>query len=320
PVVTPPAGPAEHASPTGLPSNWFTCPATSRIDNYLTGGCDHFAADRNLAGLLTAEAPWLPAMVKINQRHRSHAVTALAKDLGITQFLDLGCGLPSRWNRKHGRHDPELTHEAARAVHAGARVVYLDNDPMVCGYARLASDSSQTTVVQADLRRINEVLDHPGLSLLDRAEPIAVLVHDVLPWLSTTAATRAMTGLHDWLSPGSTLSVTHATADMEPAPMWGLQARFADTGIAYQPRSREEIQAVLNAWSPAPGDLVPTAQWRAGGVRRLPSGERCNAYAAILTKTPPAPGHHPAARTHGQHPTAQPESDGFRPVPATTTA
>ncbi|MDX3694812.1 SAM-dependent methyltransferase [Streptomyces europaeiscabiei] len=283
----PSGSPTHQYSATGLPPEFFRHASPPRIDNYLTGGSKHFRTDRRLAGLLVAKSPWLPHMLKINQRHRPRAVAVLAYDLGITQFLDLGCGLPSNWNRKLQRHEPALTYEAARAVHSDARVVYIDNDPVVCAHARATLDvNGATAAVQADVRKIDELLGHPDLKLLDRDQPVAVLAHDLLPWLNTNAAAQATAALYDWLPAGSALSITHSTLDLAPDAMRVLCAGYADAGIAYQPRSLAQIQALLAPWAPLSREIVPTGQWPADNVRHTPSRERSNAYAAIVTKAP----------------------------------
>ncbi|MGW0844190.1 SAM-dependent methyltransferase [Streptomyces sp. NPDC002787] len=269
---------------TSLPEGWFLHPAVARINDYLMGGCDNYAVDRELAQLLVNWAPWLRAMVAINQRHRPHAVTALACDLGITQFLDLGCGLPSRWSRGLQRHEPALTYEAARAVHTDARVVYVDNDPMVCAHARVVLDTNGFTAsLQADICHIGEMFDRPEMQTLDRSRPIGVLVHDLLPWVSDEAAETAMAALRDWLPAGSAISVTHAAADLAPMMMQDVIAHYGAVGIEYRPRTLKHIKALLAPWAPLPPGIVPTAHWRVRDNRRTRSGEHSYAYAAVVT-------------------------------------
>ncbi|KUO00045.1 SAM-dependent methyltransferase [Streptomyces caeruleatus] len=269
---------------TGLPEDWFLRPAVARINTFLTGGSDHYKADRQLASRLLRSAPWLKDMVTINQRHRPHAVTVLARELGITQFLDLGCGLPSRWNRALERHEPALTYEAAVGVHAASRVVYVDNDPMVFALTRFLLGETATAALRADIRQIDELLNHYEIhSTLDPSHPIAVLAHDLLPWVDDEAAAAAMTALREWLPSGSAISITHASTDMEPQAMDSLVDHYAEAGITYRPRQLKQIRSLLGSWTPLPPGLVPTAQWRSGSIRCLPSAEHSHAYAAVIT-------------------------------------
>ncbi|MEU7159210.1 SAM-dependent methyltransferase [Streptomyces chrestomyceticus] len=283
-------------SPDGarLPDDWTDHPATARIDNLLTGGCQHYDADCRLAARLVRAAPGLPDMVAINQRHRPHAVTVLAQELNITQFLDLGCGLPSsRWNGTLQRHDPALTYEAARLVHPDARVVYVDHDPAVYAHARTELDTHPATAaVYADIRRMGELLATSGVQRLDRTRPIAVLLHDLLPWVSDTEAQQALAALRTWLPDGSALSVTHACTDLAPQTMADLVTCYIEAGLVYRPRTRDHIQALLGDWGLLPPGLVPTAQWRPlppRMERRRPRAECSFAYAAIATAPPRRP-------------------------------
>ncbi|TXL87701.1 SAM-dependent methyltransferase [Streptomyces sp. IB2014 016-6] len=215
-----------------LADGFFQRHAVSRIDNYLTGDTENYEADRYLASLLVREAPWLPDMVKINRRHGSQAVTVLSRDLGIRQYLDLGCGLPTSWNKRLQRSDPASTYEAAVAAgtRADTRVVYVDNDPMVHAHARMMLDvCSSTTAVLADIGQIGELLNDPAVQALAH-RPTAVLLHEVLPWVSDQLAEKAMTALRDWLPDGSAISVTHATTDRAPDAMRALVDHYANAG------------------------------------------------------------------------------------------
>lgn len=270
---------------TGLPEGWFLRPAVARINTFLSGGGDHYTADRQLASGLLRAAPWLKDMVAINQRHRPHAVTVLARELGITQFLDLGCGLPSIWNRSLQRHEPALTYEAAVGVHAASRVVYVDNDPMVFALTRFLLESTATAALRADIRQTNELLNHHEIhSTLDPEQPVAVLAHDLLPWVDDEAAAAAMAALRDWLPAGSAISITHASPDMAPQAMSSLVDHYAVAGITYRPRPLKQIRSLLGSWTPLLPGLVPTSQWRSGSIRCLPSAAYSHAYAAVITR------------------------------------
>ncbi|MFE5847567.1 SAM-dependent methyltransferase [Streptomyces niveus] len=275
-----------------LPDGLFARPAVARIDNYLTGDVENYEADRILASRLVREAPWLPDMVKINRRHGSRAVTVLAGDLGIRQYLDLGCGLPTSWNKRLQRYDPASTYEAAVAAgtRADTRVVYVDNDPMVHAHARMMLDvCSSTKVVLADIREIGELLNNPAVQALDDRQPTAVLLHDVLPWIGDESAEMTMAALREWLPDGSAISVTHATTDRAPDAMRALVGHYAEAGITYRPRTLEQIRELLAPWATLPPGAVPTAQWRAGSSRSISTGGNPGAYAAIATPTGSSP-------------------------------
>lgn len=289
-----------------LPDGFFAHPAVARIDNYLTGDTDNYEADRLLASLLVREAPWLPDMVKINRRHGSQAVTVLARDLGIRQYLDLGCGLPTSWNKRLQRSDPASTYEAAVAAgtRADIRVVYVDNDPMVHAHARMMLDvCSSTTAVLADIRQIGELLNDPAVQALTN-RPTSVLLHEVLPWVSDELAEKAMTALRDWLPDGSAISVTHASTDMTPDAMRALVGHYANAGITYRPRTREQIRELFAPWAILrPGDrpdrAVAGRKQSLPPIRREPRRLRGHRYTAAkqrLELGPPPGPRRPAPR------------------------
>ncbi|MCX4677633.1 SAM-dependent methyltransferase [Streptomyces sp. NBC_01433] len=268
------------------PEDWTTRPAVSRIDNYLLGGSENYPPDRELALQLLDAAPWLPQMVRINGSHRPRVVHTLARDLDISQFVDLGCGLPPRWKGQRKGYDPGApVYDAARLAHNAPRVVYVDNDQTVCAHARTTLDEHPTTTaVYGDIREIANLLDHPKIASLDRGRPIAMLLHDLLPWVPDAAAHQVMAELREWLPTGSAISLTHATTDWVPEVMKDLVALYAEVGISYQPRSLDEISALLAPWEVLPPGIVPTGQWRGASGPGDAVWEHPNAYAAVVTR------------------------------------
>ncbi|WP_187767669.1 SAM-dependent methyltransferase [Streptomyces cacaoi] len=270
------------------PDDWPLHPSVPRIDDYLTRGREHYQVDRDLAHRLMQAMPWLPRMVTIARRHLVPAVTHLART-GITQYLDLGCGIPparALWPAPTRRQPRPTTHRTACATQPTATVVYVDID--FTAYATtLQQETAQTTVLSADLRRPRELLDAPEFhNPLEPARPMAVLLHDVLPWLDDTQAYALMHALHAWLPPGSAISVTHAALDLAPHDLQALAEIYRQEGIVYRPRTREQIHDLLAPWPlQAPGDLVPIAQWTPAGQspKHPPGPDRSAAYAALTT-------------------------------------
>ena len=120
-----------------------TVPNVARIYDFLLGGKDNYAADRDAAQRLLDAVPGAGRAARDNRRFLGRAVWFLAREAGIRQFLDIGTGLPTRGN----------VHEIAHAARPGARVVYADNDPVVVTHARaLLADSLTVAAVQGDLR------------------------------------------------------------------------------------------------------------------------------------------------------------------------
>ncbi len=154
-----------------------TVPSTARMYDWWLGGHDNFAADRAAALAVSEAAPEAQLMAVENRRFPRRAVRYLAAETGITQFLDIGTGLPTQGN----------VHQVAQDINPAARVVYVDNDPMVLAHSRALKTGGNTVVIEADLREPRVILDHPGTrKLIDFSQPLAVLLVAVCISSATT--------------------------------------------------------------------------------------------------------------------------------------
>ena len=146
-----------------------------------------------------------------NRKFLRRAVRYLAAEAGIAQFLDIGTGLPTQGN----------VHQVAQRVNPDARVVYVDNDPMVLAHSRALKTGGKTAVIEADLREPRSILDHPGTrELIDFGQPLAVLLVAVLHFIGGDNDPYAIVGsICDALPPGSYLVVSHATGESAARPL-----------------------------------------------------------------------------------------------------
>jgi hypothetical protein len=119
--------------------------------DFWLGGKDHFAVDRAAALEVSEAAPEVRMIAAENRKFLRRSVRYLATQAGITQFLDIGTGLPTQGN----------VHQVAQQVNPAARVAYADNDPMVLAHSRALKTSGNTAVIEADLRDPATILDHP---------------------------------------------------------------------------------------------------------------------------------------------------------------
>ncbi len=184
----------------------ITVPNVARIYDFLLGGKDNFAADRLAAMELLEAVPEAAIAARDNRAFLGRAVRFLAREAGIRQFLDIGTGLPTRGN----------VHEIAHDTDPAARVVYVDNDPMVIVHANaLLATQPTVSAVYSDLRFPRHLLAMLAVrSLLDLDEPLAVLMTAVLhfiedhedPWAIVDEFKSAM-------APGSYLVLSHVTGD-----------------------------------------------------------------------------------------------------------
>jgi O-methyltransferase involved in polyketide biosynthesis len=240
-------------------------PNTARVYSRLLGGKDHFPADRAEADLLLEIYPPLADMVQENRAFLAEAVTWAANQ-GIGQFLDLGAGLPA----------PPAVHQTARAVLPGARVAYVDRDPMVLSHARAllaALAALGVTVVAADLRDPAAVLADPELrTVIDPAGPVCVILGAVLHFLDVGTAREVTAGYARLIAPGSCLVISCASYDDE-----ALAKRLAAEYTAGQfvNHTREDVVsffAGLELVGPGVSEAQTWRPWLPGPMMRHREG------------------------------------------------
>nr|WP_308129601.1 SAM-dependent methyltransferase [Actinoplanes polyasparticus] len=229
----------------------------ARVHNYLLGGKDNFAADRQAGDALRREIPGLPQMTRATREFMRRAVTHMAGDAGIRQFLDVGAGLPS---------SPNL-HEVAQNIAADSRVVYVDNDPIVAVHGRALMTSTPQgccPFAEADLRQPRTILDHPSLtSTIDLTQPVGLTLLGVLAQLADTDhPAAAVAELRDAVPCGSLLAISHLTADFAPRPFAKALTAAAKTGIRLYPRPEAAVHGFFGDWELLEPGLVPVSAWR----------------------------------------------------------
>jgi hypothetical protein len=226
-----------------------TTPSPARLYDYYLGGTHNFAADREAAEKLKAEAPDLIDAMWANRGFHGRAAVWMARQ-GIRQFIDIGSGLPTQNN----------THEAVHKVAPKARVVYVDNDPMVAAHAEaLLAGNGTTAVIAADLRDPAALLGDPGLrALIDFAEPAGVLMTAVMQFVADGSDPWGLVARYlAAVAPGSYLALSHPTHDNLPpsSVQAGLDTYAQATQRAYV-RSKAEVERFfdgLELVSPYPG-------------------------------------------------------------------
>jgi hypothetical protein len=227
-------------------------PNQARVYDCWLGGKENFAADRGEAGRLLEIYPPLKDMVRENRAFIAEAVTWAAGQ-GIGQFIDLGAGLPVQ----------PAVHETARAVLPGARVAYVDTDPMVLSHARalLAGPAGPgVTVAAADLRDPEAVFADPDLrAVIDPAGPVCVILGAVLHFMDAGTAREVSAGYVRLVAPGSCLVISCATYDDE-----ALAKRLAAEYTAGQfiSHSREDVASLFAGLEMAGPGVSEAATWR----------------------------------------------------------
>jgi hypothetical protein len=183
-------------------------PTPARMYDYFLGGTNNFEADRQLGDRLRALVPEIGDSAWANRSFHQRAARWIA-GRGIRQFIDIGAGLPTQGN----------THDLVRQVTPGARVVYVDNDPMVLAHGTaLLGESENTKIIMADLRDPEALLNHPDLrELIDLGEPIGLLMTGVMYFVADASDPWGLVASYlAAIAPGSYLALSHLTADSKP--------------------------------------------------------------------------------------------------------
>jgi anti-anti-sigma factor len=240
-------------------------PNLARMYDYWLGGKDNFAADRAAAAGMAAAIPELPALARENRGFLGRAVKFCVK-AGVTQFLDIGSGLPTMEN----------VHEAAALVTDQARVVYVDNDPVVVSHARALLATERTSAFLGDLTRPAEVLARArDTGLIDFTRPAAVLLTSVLHHVPDEAdPAGCVAAFRAALAPGSYLVISHAqlapghVRGHEPVSELGSAIVTAQQGVprGNGTRTRAEIAAFFGGMTLAEPGLTAVWAWRPGPV------------------------------------------------------
>ena len=222
------------------------------IDIYYSGK-DNYAADRHAVREVLKAAPEVRDSARANRAFLQRAVRFLAGEAGIRQIIDVGTGIPAAGN----------VHEVAAQVVAGARVAYVDNDPIVHVHANaLLTGSGTTSIVLADLRDPEAILAHPKVAaLIDFTQPVALLLVAIVHFITDQENPARILGVfRDALPTGSYLALSHATGDFRLAAARQAAAVRPGhlTGDLAHPRAGRRVLRRLGPGrtGPGPGSAV----------------------------------------------------------------
>ncbi|GAB3953717.1 SAM-dependent methyltransferase [Streptomyces sparsus] len=245
------SAPAGDPSPDVIDS---TVPHSARIWNYWLGGKDNYEVDRIAGDQFRAAFPGIPANARAFRHFLARAVTHLATEAGVRQFLDVGTGLPTGDN----------THQIAQRLAPDARIVYVDNDPLVLAHARALLTSSPegaTDYLHADLHDPEAILTAAARTL-DLNRPVALILSGILGHVTDTEQARDLVArLIDPLPSGSHLLVCDGTDTNEALNR--AQQRHNNSGaVQYRLRSPQEITAFFDGLELVEPGVVSCPRWR----------------------------------------------------------
>jgi hypothetical protein len=257
-VTDTPAGRVDRNKP--LPHIDTSVAHASRIYDYLLGGTDNFEVDRQAAEIANADMPGgidgARANIRANRAFLGRSVRFLAGEAGIRQFLDIGTGIPTGAN----------VHEVAQAAAPDARIVYVDNDPIVLAHSHTLLRSSPegvTDYIEGDLREPDQVLEDAAATL-DFSQPVAVMLvaimHFVPDALDPYGIVRRFV---DAVPSGSYLTLSHGAMDVDPEKMAALAERLSSRSQEqFVWRSKEQVGQFFDGLELLYPGVVPVDRWR----------------------------------------------------------
>ena len=251
-----PSGASGHEAISSRPRLEPHVAHSARVYGYWLGGADYYLADRIAAEAVIRKRPQVVDSAFANRAFLARVVRYLARQRGVRQFLDIGCGLPA----------PGSTYEVAQAIAPQCRVVYVDNDRLVLSPARaqLASTpEGACTCIGADLHGPETILGK-AVRALDFTRPVAVLLLAVLHFLADSDdPVGVVAALAAGLAPGSFIAISHLTADFAPdAVRAGVAAYNTLVPARITVRSHAQVTELFGGLSLIPPGVVPVAEWR----------------------------------------------------------
>ncbi|MFE7333448.1 SAM-dependent methyltransferase [Streptomyces griseus] len=243
-------------------------PHPARVYDWLLGGKDNYAVDQEVGEKLPAEAR---ANAARNRAFMHRSAAWLARQ-GVDQFLDVGTGIPTA---------PNL-HQIVQRITPTARIVYVDNDPIVLRHAEallVSSPEGATDYLHADVREPEAILGQ-ARKVLDFDRPIALsliaLMHFLRDEEDPYGITRTLVGA---LAPGSFLVLSHGTADQHPELREETEKAYRKGAIALRMRTRAEVEPFFEGLELVAPGLVPAAEWYQ--EQPAPAQERSGFYVGV---------------------------------------
>jgi hypothetical protein len=239
---------------TGVPELDTSIPQTARIWNYLLGGKDNFEVDRAVGDQIVASLPQFAEHARLSRRFLVRAVRHLAGEAGVTQFLDIGTGLPTADN----------THEVAQATNPYAKVVYVDNDPLVLVHARALLTSTtqgRTAYIDADLHDPDRILERAA-ETLDFDQPVALMLMGILGHVeSDDEAKQIIDSLLARLESGSYFAM-YDGSDTDPEVREATRIWNISANPKYHLRTPKRIASLFDGLELVDPGVVSVTRWR----------------------------------------------------------
>lgn len=229
-------------------------PHSARIWNHLLGGTDNYPADRAAAEAILSVFPGMADITRRSRQFTGRAVGCLVREAGIRQFLDVGSGLPTADN----------THQIAQRIAPEARIVYVDNDPLVLAHARALLTSTPTgrcQYIDADARDTDRILEEAARTL-DFTRPVGLMLMGILGLVEDYDEARSVVRrLLAALPAGSHLALNDGTTT-DDAYVEALRRHNPRAAVPYTARSPEQVAGYFEGLELLEPGVVPCPRWR----------------------------------------------------------
>jgi hypothetical protein len=248
----------------------------ARVYDYLLGGKDNFAADREAAEHAIRINPDIVSTARANRAFGIRATSYLVSQAGIRQFLDIGTGMPTNNN----------IHEVAQSIAPESRIVYVDHDPIVSTHARALLTSAPegvTDYIEADLREPGKILAEAARTL-DFSRPVAIMLIAVLHLiLDQDDPYDLVSRLVNAVVPGSYVVISHAASDIDTGAMISMASRLNELMAQPSvPRTHREVASFFAGLDLLEPGLVRVPEWRPASVSD--SAARAQMWGAVGRK------------------------------------
>lgn len=251
-------------------------PSVARMYDYYLGGRNNYEVDRAACAALSAQAPSTEILAQNNRRFLRRVVHVLAAEYGVRQFIDHGSGLPTQDN----------VHEVAQRVHPDARVIYIDNDPIVLAHGKaLLKTDENTDVIRADMRDTERIFAHPSVKrLIDPTQPTAALFVSVLHCIpDEDNPGRLVRDVARRLGAGNFMVICQLVSDEPRVRTWVTEFMRESTGGNWgRVRERYEVDRYFDEMEVLPpGELVDVSKWRPEDLAPKQPGDEWIEYGGV---------------------------------------
>jgi hypothetical protein len=257
-----------------------TVPHSARIYDYILGGKDNYPPDREAAEQMLTKSPSLRTSMRQNRLFMRRVTRYLAAERGIEQFLDIGTGIPT---------SPNL-HEIAQEIHPTARVVYVDNDPIVFAHAQArltGTRAGRIAYIHADMRDTDVVLDAPEFrATFDLDRPVALSIFAALQIITDDEVAYSLVDSYlRPLPPGSFLALSTVTMDSKPRQAGMVVAEYRARGIPARDRTKAEVTRFFDGLDLVEPGVVLVHRWHPDHENAGIADRDITMYGAVAVKS-----------------------------------